>query len=100
MPIKVELHPDVEWFLRHRCNENEVDAFYERLEAIRTAPIQNSEALVDPKISQYVLRGFRFGVNIAAFEYDAAMNRIRVLVCRTSLPRKRGKQNRGDGGAA
>lgn len=95
MRIKVELHPDVVWFVRHRCTKREVEEFYERLEALRAEPIRHSEMAVDLRLKRYALRLFRFGVNVAVFEYNAAKNRIRVLECRTANPiRKR------DGGDA
>ena len=91
MRIKVELDPEVVWFIGHRCGRDEVDAFYEALHRIRTQPIQNSEAVADPQVSRYILRFFRFGANIALFEYAPAKDRIRVLECRRVTPRRRPK---------
>lgn len=89
MRSKVELHSDVVWFVRHRCTEREKGKFYAVLEAVRNEPIANSEAIIDPRIRPHVLRSFRFGTNIAVFEWDPAKNRIRVLECRKSRPRQR-----------
>lgn len=49
MRLKAELHPDVAWCLRqrHRYHE-EINEFYRQLEAVRTEPIKNSEAISDP----------------------------------------------------
>lgn len=89
----MELHPDVVWFIKHRCNRDEVDAFYRQLEALRREPIRNSEAIAEPRLSRYMLRFFRFTTSLAVFHYDAAKDRIRVLECR------RVKPSRGAGGA-
>ena len=89
MRIKVELHPDVVWFIRHRCTADEADAFYERLEAIRTAPIGKSDHITVAGLRAHELRFFRFGTIIAVFEYDPARNRIRVLQCRKQRPLRR-----------
>jgi len=96
MHIKVELHPDVAWFVRHRCTQREVDEFYRLLEALRAEPIRHSEMVVEPRLRRYALRLFRFGVNLAVFEYNAAKNRIRVLECRKAKPIIR--RNGGDAG--
>ena len=95
MRIKVELHRDVVWFVRHRCNDDEVDAFYEKLEKLRAEPIENSEAVSDRRLSRYMLRFFRFKQNIAIFEYNPARNRIRIRKCRRLRPQPR---DRGDPG--
>ena len=92
MRIKVELHPEVVWFIRHRCNEDEVSAFYEELERLREEPIANSEAVADPRLSRYMLRFFRFRQNLTIFELNPAKNRIRVLECRKSPPRRTRRQ--------
>ncbi len=96
MRIKVELHAEVVWFIRHRCNDSEVDAFYEQLEKLRSEPIENSEPMADPDLSAYMLRFFRFRLNLALFEYDPARNRIRVLECRRIPPKRGPKRNTGD----
>ena len=67
MRIKVELHEAVVWFIRHRCNDSEVDAFYERLEKLRSELIENSEPMSDPTLSPHMLRFFRFRLNLALF---------------------------------
>jgi len=97
MRIKVELHPEVVWFIRHRCNEGEVSGFYERLERLREEPIENSEAVTDPRLSRYMLRFFRFRQNLAIFELNPAKNRIRVLECRRTPPR-RARSQKPNGG--
>ena len=96
MRIKVELHPEVVWFIRHCCNDDEVDAFYEQLERVRSEPIENSEPMAEPSLSPYMLRFFRFRRNLALFEYDPAKRRIRVLECRRIPPRRGGKRNADD----
>lgn len=88
MLFKVELHPDVTWYIRHRCRRSVQDDFYRQLQAIRSEPINNSEAIDDPRLSRYLLRFFRFAGDLAIFELDLARSRIRVLECR-ALPHKR-----------
>ena len=89
MNIKMELHPDVAWYVRHRCNQDEQTEFFRQLELIHAEPIRHSEATVDARLSRYVLRFFRFGDNIAIFEFDARHSRVRVLECRRLLSGKR-----------
>ncbi len=101
MRLEAELQESVQWFLRHECSQRELATFYERLEAVRTEPIRNSEGPASlPKKSKYTLRFFRFfrfSGNLAVFEFDAAKKRIRVVECRKSLPRKRrATQSPGD----
>ena len=86
------MHRDVVWLIRRHCTDQEVDAFYDGLEKLQREPIENSEATRDPRLSRYMLRFFRFGRNIAVFEYDPGKNRIRVLQCRKlrAKPRQRG----------
>ncbi len=96
MRFKVELHAEVVWFIRHCCNKEEVDAFYEQLERLRAQPIENSEPMADPDLSRYMLRFFRFRRNLALFEYDPGKDRIRVLECRRIPPRRGPKRNAGD----
>ncbi len=96
MRIKVELHRDVVWYIRHRCNRDEARSFYQQLDKVRREPITNSEAIADPKVSRYMLRFFRFRQNIAVFEYDIGRDHIRVLECR--IPRVgKGRQQRPGG---
>jgi hypothetical protein len=97
MRLKVELHRDVVWFLRHRCSEAEVDAFYVHLEIVRTEPIANSEAVADPALSRYMLRFFRFADCIAIFQYRPAEDRIIVRQCRRIRPRRGRRQTPNDG---
>ena len=97
MRIKVELHRDVVRFLRHDCDDDERLAFCRQLETVRSAPIENSECLRDPRLSRYMLRFFRFGQNMAVFKYDAGQDRIRVLECREIRPGRR-KPKPGNGG--
>jgi hypothetical protein len=47
MRVKVELHPEVVWYLKSRCNAEEVDGFYRQLARVRAAPISNSEAIAN-----------------------------------------------------
>lgn len=93
MRLKVELHREAVWFIRHRCSDAEVDAFYGHLEKIRTKPIANSEAVADPGLSRYMLRFFRFAHCIAIFQYRPAEDRIIVRQCRRIRPRRRRKPN-------
>ncbi len=96
MRIKVELHAEVVWFIRHRCNDDVQDAFYRQLERVRSGPIENSEPMAVPSLSPYMLRFFRFRQNLALFEYNPGTNRIRVLECRRIPPRRVPKQNADD----
>jgi len=95
MRYKVELHPDVVWFVRKRCTPEEQAAFYSQLEAIRLEPIKNSEATSDPSLSRYMLRFFRFGTNIAIFQFDPGRDRIRVRECRRIQQKPRRGQEAG-----
>ena len=88
MILSLELHPDVAYFIEHRCNQEEQTEFFRQLGLIRTEPIRHSEATMAPGLSRYVLRFFRFGDNIAIFEFDAGRARVRVLECRRSLSRR------------
>lgn len=100
MRIKVELHRDVVWFIRHRCNDDEVKAFYEQLERLRSDPIESSEAIADPKLSRYMLRLFRFKGNLAIFEFDPGRDRVIIRQCRRIplKPRTPGDPNEGPQG--
>lgn len=88
MRIKVELHRSVVWFIKRDCNDQERYEFYEELDLIRTDIITNSEPIVEPKLSRYMLRFFRFGRNIAIFEMNRSRDEIRVRLCRKLKPRK------------
>jgi len=96
MRVKVELHKDVVRYVRRSCNDDEVAAFYEQLERLRTDPIDDSEPTTDPRLSKYMLRFFRIGNNLAIFEYDPARNRIRVLECRRIPARRARRENAAD----
>ena len=96
MLIKVGLHPDVVFFVRHRCNPEEQKAFFVQLHAIRSEPITNSEAISDPRLSRYMLRFFRFGRHMAVFHFDPNREQIKVLECRT-IPPKRVRKPKGKG---
>ena len=93
MAPTVDLHQDVVWYLRDRCNDDEVKAFYEQLDRVRTDPIENSEATAVPDLSRYMLRFFRFKENIAVFEFDPGRDRVVIRQCRR-LPVK--PKGRGD----
>ncbi len=86
MPIEVELHRDVVWFVQKCCTPRERDEFYKQLRALEAEPIKNSESCIAPEIRPYALRFFRFGTNKAIFELDAFKSRIRVLECRKLKP--------------
>ena len=88
MRIKVELHPEVVWYLKSRCNAEEVDGFYRQLARVRAAPISNSEAIAKPRRSRYILRFFRFGSNIAVFGFSRSRDTIKVCECCKRLPRR------------
>ena len=93
MRLRVELHRDVVWFIRHCCTDREIDAFYEQLEKIRTEPLAHSKALADSALSRYMLRFFRFAQCIAVFQYKPAKDRIIVRQCRRVRPKRK---RRGD----
>jgi len=95
--IKVELHPRVDRFIRHRCSAEEQDAFYRALERIRSAPIRHSEAIADAQLSRYMLRFFRFGSNLAIFSVNRARDVIRVCECRKCPPQRRANGGRNGG---
>lgn len=98
MRIKVELHPDVAWFIRRHCADEERRAFFEQLDNVRASPldtIEHSEAIIEPELSRYVLRRFEFRGNVAVFEFNAAKDRIRVLECRRIRPQRREQADDG-----
>lgn len=70
MRFKVELHPDAVYFLRRLSDEADRREFYRQLELLRENPIEHSEAFLDPDLSRYMLRFFRFNRNLAVFELD------------------------------
>ena len=101
MRFKVELLEDVFSFLRHNCTAEERVDFQNSLRSVAEAPVTNSELHLDPAVSQYVLRRFRFGAErrkIAVFELDAAESRIKVIECRQFKLRRERIDDR-DGGA-
>lgn len=89
MLVKVDLHPDVVWFIRHNCSEEEQLAFARAVSALRTEPISRSESLADPQLSPFMLRFFRFAKCLAIFEYDLGRNKLKVLQCRRVRPSRR-----------
>ncbi len=103
MRVKVELHPNVAWSLRHQFTREEVDEFYKRLHQLREAPLRHSEPTADPAKGGQALRFFRFGKGvekIAVFKYDIARNRITVMECRPFKPKRMRKPNGNNGGKA
>lgn len=82
MSIEVEFSRDVFRFLEKQCSPEERLEFYARIDAIRLEPIKNSDPCIEPELSRYMLRFFRFGLNKAIFSLDAFRNRIRVVECR------------------
>lgn len=97
MRTKVELHPDVVWFVRRQCSEAEPGSFYGELEKVRRDPIENSEHFRDPNLSRYMLRCFRFARIMAVFKHYPAKNLIRVLECRRIRPKQRRRENPANG---
>lgn len=81
MRFKVELHPDVRFFLRKASRETRM-AFEEALRLVCDDPIENSIAHHDPKQSKYMLRYFRFDGHLAIFGLIASRDEIRVIECR------------------
>jgi hypothetical protein len=89
MLLKARLHDDVHWHLRHNCSQHEVESFVRQLNLVRQRPLENSEPIDDPELSRYKLRFFRFGNNIAVFQYDMTADRIYVLKCRRVRPQRK-----------
>lgn len=87
MRFRVELRKEVVFFVRHVCSASERRAFSEAFEKVREAPIESSEAIVDPRYSRYVLRYFRFAGCIALFELRPLKNLLIVRSCRRLLQR-------------
>ena len=89
MHVNAELYRSVVAELR-RLSQGDVADFCRQLDAVRCAPIKNSELFHDQEVSGYALRRFSFGVGverIAIFHYDGQT--VRVLKCRLSRPRRR-----------
>ena len=90
MSIKVELHPRVVVYLAG-LPEVDRDNFVARLEEVRQAPINRSTRHTEREIRRRELRRFEFGrgvARIAIFEFDRNADRIRVLKCRFTKPRR------------
>lgn len=81
MRFKVDMNEQVVRYLRLQCDKRERLAFADAMERVRQAPLANSEPAFDPKQSPYMARYFRFGANIALFQFDRARQKIRVLEC-------------------
>ena len=74
----------VDWYLQHRCSDEEQDEFHRirrRFEQNKLVLIEESEAYYDPAIRPYMLRAFRFGRHRAVFDYDAHRNLMRFVDC-------------------
>ena len=81
MRFKVELHPDVRYFLRRTSRQTRM-AFEEALRLVCDDPIENSVAYHDPKQSKYMLRYFCFDSHLAIFGLIVSRDEIRVIECR------------------
>lgn len=93
MRFKVELLDEVFGFLRHNCTVEEKQDFQDTLRRVSESPVTGSERHIDPALSPYELRRFRFGAEkrkIAIFQLDAAESRIRVIECRLLKLRRGG----------
>ena len=101
MRIKVELHRDVAYELRHQFTKEDRRDFYANLRLLEYEPIKHSEFFFDAEVSRYALRKFRFGKGperIAIFDYDVVGSRIQVIKCRYSKPiAQRGGPDAGQG---
>jgi len=95
--FKVELRPEVSYFVRRQCNGEERREFYEQIERLQVDPIEISEAFADPDLSQYVLRYFRFRHYVAVFDLDAYKSRIIVRTCRRRSERQSNRIEKPDG---
>jgi hypothetical protein len=68
--------------------------FHRQLELLcedPASPIKRSELFYDQAIGPYALRRFTFGAGVerlAVFHYDFDRNRVRVIACRLSRPRR------------
>ena len=90
MRTKVELHPDVVKYVSGLPDPDHTD-FVSSLEWVREDPIRRSTAHVERQIRGHMLRRFEFGkgvARIAIFVYDAAVDRMRILHCRFTRPRR------------
>ncbi len=52
MSVKVELHPDVHWFLKWRCTLEERKEFRQRLQEVEAEPIKHSDSIIVPELSR------------------------------------------------
>lgn len=98
MRAKAELHPDVVYELKHSYSAADVADFYRQLDRVRDDPITYSKLFHDPDVGRYVLRWFPFGTGVekvAIFHYDG--ERVRVLKCRLSKPRRLRRRTDPDG---
>jgi hypothetical protein len=86
MRMRVDVHSDVDWFVRKTCTREKRAEFYRMLAAIELEPLRHSEPFFEPKLSPHMLRFFRFGTSKAIFEFDPARNRIQVIECRKLKP--------------
>ena len=82
MRFKVELHKDVNWFVRRECSVDEAKEFYAWLERLRGDPITDTEVVVDRELAPYTFRSFRFGRNLGVFRLDPVRQEVLVRQCR------------------
>lgn len=82
MSFRVELHPDVSYFLDGLCSAQERTAFRDMCRRIADDPIRHSEPTTEPKLSRYMVRFAQFGSNIAIFGFDRARKKVRIRQCR------------------
>ena len=100
MPVDAELSRSVIVELK-ALPEVDVADFFKQLDVVCGAPVKSSEAFHDKEVSGYLLRRFSFGVGverIAVFHYDGQT--VRVIRCRLSKPRRRGKPGEPQEGEA
>lgn len=84
----------VDWYLEHRCSDNEQDEFHRIrrcLEQDELVLIEGSEAYYDSAIRPYMLRAFCFGRHRVVFAYLAHRNLIRFVDCHPHERQKRQK---------
>lgn len=86
MRFKVEQRERVVQYVRHELTAAEQADYFARLEQVRQRPIAESIAVTAPRLSPYMLRGFRFAGHLALFQMDLAQGRITVLSCRRYQP--------------
>ncbi len=97
--LDVQLHRDVEFFLKFRCTKEEANAFFQTLNGVRSSSVEaisHSEAIHDPEASRYMLRFFRFEGCIAVFETNRARDRILVRQCQRLPQQRPGNRPRDD----